>query len=335
MNISHIKQKIRRQISQCVKKLMPDFDNFKRKIRLIKSMYVPFQLKNKSDKKRVICIYKEKSPDSAGLADRLKAMVSSYIIAKENGASLYIYHDLGFQLTDYLLPNSVDWFIEKEDISWGLNKVHNLWFTSEVKKIKTGKKEIHPHFTWDVTAKLNDELKQKYSFYCCFHRLFKPSPKLSSQIDNTFATCGLVENNFVAVHARFLDFFETVETKDDTAFTRHASPEEQVNMLESMKKTLRMLHEKTGKSIVLFSDSKTFLSAEHEPYVMIIPGEVGHVYAKGDNSDVVMKAFLDMFVISKAASVYNIVGDGLYPSGYSYMGARIGNKKFERVSRIR
>ena len=35
-----------------------------------------------------------------------------------------------------------------------------------------------------------------------------------------------------------------------------------------------------------------------------------------------------------AKRVYNIIGPGTYASGYSYMGARIGQKPFSRMQRI-
>ncbi|MBR3695047.1 MAG: hypothetical protein IKL98_02270, partial [Akkermansia sp.] len=145
----------------------------------------------------------------------------------------------------------------------------------------------------------------------------------------------LNENEYIAVHARFLDFFENVEQKRVTAFTRHAAPEEQQKMIESVNRTIQhIINKHEGKKVLLFSDSPTFLASPHPEGVCIIPGEVGHIYACSGNKAVTLKAFSDLFMISQASHIYNIVGPGTYPSGYSYLAARIGARPFCRIERL-
>lgn len=331
----YVADRLRRTASKLLAFLVPNSFHLKLRIRCIRSMYRLFDFRAQSDKKRFICYYKSGSPDCPGLADRLKALVTGYVLATENGYPFYIYHDLGFQLRDYLLPAEVDWSLEESSISLGLNRISCIWFAAEMLNLNPRVKEYHLHCAGDITENLEGELKDKYDFGRTFHKLFRPSPHLSQLLEKARHECGIAENEYIAVHIRFLDFFETVESTRDTAFTRHATPEEQAAMIESIHRTVEQIHEQCGgRPIVLFSDSTTFLAAKHPSYVRILPGQVGHIYVHADNQSVIDKAFTDMFIIAGAAHVYNIVGPGTYKSGYSYMGARIGCKPFTRYERL-
>lgn len=74
-------------------------------------------------KKNRVIVYMTDTSEHCGLADRLRTMRTAYVLAKENGRELYIYHNKGFKLEDYLEPNEVDWRIEEKDISFGLNRI--------------------------------------------------------------------------------------------------------------------------------------------------------------------------------------------------------------------
>lgn len=332
--IRRLGERVRRFASNLLARFVPDSYRLKLKVRCLLSMYKPFELRGKSKEKRLICYYRKGSPDCPGLADRLKAMVTGYIIAAENNRPYYIYHDHGFDIQDYLVPNSVNWWIEHKDISLGLNTVARLWYTDKMVHLDESVKEYHSLCGGDITAQLFGELKDKYDFSCVFHQLFTPSARLQQLIDQTCAEYDLQEDSFVAVHIRFLDFFENVEQPTDTVYTKHASVEEQREMIGSIHQTIeKILARHAGKRVLLFSDSKTFLDAPHPGNVIVLPGKVGHIYAHAGEDDVTAKAFLDMFIISRAVHVYSIIGPDTHASGYSYMGARIGGKPFTRVER--
>lgn len=334
LRISFILDKIRRMASSLFAAVVPDSHQFKCKLRCLLALYKPFDLK-KPTENRLIAYYADGSPDCPGLADRLKAMVSGYIVAAENNYKYYIYHQLGFDIQEYLIPNEVDWRIETKDICLGLNHVRFLWFTRHMTSLNKKHSEYHIHYAQDVTENLTEEEKKSYGFFQIFHKLFKPTEHLQQLIRNTQNSLNIQENQYIAIHIRFLDFFERVESKRDTAFTRHASPEEQEEMIRSIHQTIDKIHsESNGLPIILFSDSNKFLNLPHEPYIRIIPGEVGHIFSKEGVKKITDRAFLDMFIIAGAKYVYNIVGPGTYTSGYSYMGARIGNKPFSRIPRI-
>lgn len=335
MKLQFLMDRMRRLASKTIAFLIPNSTHIKLKARALLSVYKLFPLSSKSSEKRLICIYRKKGPFGPGLADRLKCMVSGYIIAKESNRAYYIYHDQGFALDDYLIPASIDWRISYDDMSLGVLSNKRLWFVKKLVKLDDSIAEYHFLSAGDIAETLTGELKCKYDFGLVFHTLFRPSELLQNTIDFICELYSLQENEYIAIHTRFLDFFENVEQDRVTAFTRHASPEQQQKMIDSVNRTIQHISSKhEGKRILLFSDSPTFLAAHHPEGVCIIHGEVGHIYARAGNKNVTLKAFSDMFIISRASHIYNIVGPGMYSSGYSYLAARIGSRPFCRIERL-
>ena len=337
LNRKHFVARLRRCISIVFHVIIPNWRHLKAKLQLIFSTYKLFAPdKNTAKERRIIRLHINGGSDSPGLADRMKAYVSTYIIAEESGYKFYLYHDCGFQLDDYLEPNEVDWRIEKNNINFGIRHFKILWSASHIKPLNPRILEYHTHFYQDVISNLPDELKDKYSMYEVFNRLFKPTSYLTSLLEKAFQSLKLSENAYIAVHCRFLDFFEAVEHKsDEYPFMKHASDEEQMSMIRSVHKTLDIIHyENMGKPILLFSDSSKFLNSDHQEFIRTVNGKVGHIFTHSGDKNVIDKAFVDMFLMSKANKVYNIIGPGTLASGYSQQAALIGNKPFERIERI-
>lgn len=69
------------------------------------------------DNKRVICIYDGKIRNG-GLADRLRGIVSVYKVCKEVNIDLKINFVHPFKLTDFLIPNKVNWDIKSDDMNY-------------------------------------------------------------------------------------------------------------------------------------------------------------------------------------------------------------------------
>lgn len=331
----HIISRIRRCASIIVCKLFPNGGDLKNKFNLIRSTYKWYQFKQITTQKRLIRIFAKNAADRPGLADRLKAFLGCYVIAEENGYRFYIYHDAGFDLTDYLEPNEIDWRIKKNDIQWGINRFKIIWCSTQFEQLDSRYSEYHPHFTWDVIGNLPDHLKEKYEFRKTFDKLFKPSAHLRNLINRVYAESGIVENQYIAVHIRFLDFFEPVEQNpEETPFITHATYEEQKAMIKSIHATLEDIHkDNPGMPLILFSDSNKFMNAPHPDYVRQLSGTVGHIHTHQGNQTITDKAFADLFTIAGANKVYSIVGKGTYPSGYCKTAALLGNKPFYRIDR--
>lgn len=332
MNLRYIFDIIRRKAGKLVTRCLPIS---KDQLKVMWTTYSLFSFRKKKKERRVICLFKTGSEDSTGLADRIKAFVSTYIVAKKNDYRFYVYHEQGFDLQKFLEPNEVDWRIKLEDISLGLNQFKILWYLGHVPKLDTSIYEYHTHRTQDICYAQGASLGPDFTFSKVFHKLFRPSAFLQNEIRKAMEESAITKGRYIAVHVRFLDFFETVETKRDTYYTRHASDEEKEMMIESMLLTIRNIHEKhEGSDILLFSDSRTFLSVEFPSYVKQLRGKVGHISVYSDDMDVITKTFVDFFVISEASKVYNINGPGTYDSNYCRVAASIGDVPFDRVPRV-
>lgn len=80
----------------------------------------------------------------------------------------------------------------------------------------------------------------------------------------------------------------------------------------------------------MFSDSKVFMNSIQDlPVRTLDSSSIGHIsFTNSDDS--IVKAFLDMFMISKASKVYVVHAPELYNNScYALVGARIGNVDFE------
>lgn len=267
-----------------------------------------------------------------GIADRLRSIVTAYVIARENNRKYYIYHDKDFKLDDYLKPAGEDWRIDEKEICRGLNNVAFLWFLKTWPKLNPLRKEYHCYWASSLIdlKVLPPGIQEKYTFSSAFWSLFKMSPRLERMVGNAMAAANLNENNYVAVHLRFLNFFEAVEERC-TDLNGTASADEQKAMLADINQTLRNIYSEHGMRIVLFADSNRFLEAAHPDFCTILPGQVGHVLRHTHNEAITDKAFVDLMVISKAKAVISVIGDGIYGGGFSMTAATIGHKPFIKV----
>ena len=298
--------------------------------RILKTTYKLFSFAP-ANPNRVI-VYMVPNTEFAGLADRFRTFVNSYIISQENKRNLFIYHNIGFRLEKYLMPNLVDWRIEPAEINCGINRVSFLWFNENCPVLKHQKKEYHAYSLYhDIIPTLTPAQKEKYSFQSVFNTLFTPSQHLQTLIQNAMDHAGLRDNQFIAFHLRFLNFFEPVEP-DKTEKDVTGTPEMQAQMIKNVHDTIERIYQKSDcQHVLLLSDSNRFLQAPHPEYIKILPGIVGHVIRHNENDTITDKAFTDFFVMSKAKEVYSITGDYIYGGGFSMTAALIQNKPFHQI----
>lgn len=271
-------------------------------------------------------IYMSETTEFAGLADRFKTFINGYILSQENNRSIHIYHNKGFPLEKYLEPNEIDWRISPHEICWGLNRVQLLWFDQFPLTLKKTGKEYHGYALYaDITPLLTEEKQKKYEFSKVFNTLFQPSTHLKHLLDSAMKACDLQENQFIAVHLRFLDFFEPVE-KEATQAT--GTPAQQAQMILNIHHTIDHIRKKSGcNSVLLFSDSNKFLQASHPDYIKVLPGTVGHISRHSGTDFITDKAFTDLFVMGKARHIYRILGEHIYPGGFAQTAARLAGKE--------
>ena len=300
---------------------------YNQQLQILKSFYKLFEF-GKPRSKRLVLVMTDDT-ERHGLADRIRTIISGYVIACKNDMEFYLHHSAGFAWETYLEPNQVNWLIKQEDISRGLNRVNILWFPDKWPHIDNQKKEYHGYRLYPLWDYLEKEEKHNYSFYDIFWKLFKPSAHLSNIVESTLSQCQLKEKEYIAFHLRFLNFFELVERNSKKVTS---TPEQRKLMVERVHKTIEEVYKKSGcKKVLLFSDSNSFLNMEHPSYICTIPGNVAHIGKKAHDNSITDKVFIDLFVMSKAKIIYSIVGENIYGGRFSQAASKIGNVPFKRV----
>ena len=278
---------------------------------------------------RVIC-YMSANSVSEGLADRLRTILTSFVFADVNGRTFHLYHDKDFKLEEYLIPNEIDWRIKKEDISFGLNRVALIFhWRNSIPKLRWPNREYHMYAAQTlVNLSTPSHLADKYTDGKVFQRLFKLSNRLQLIVDKAMQEASLIENEYIAFHLRFLNFFDPVELRGKVTST----PEQREDMLNKVNSIIEQVHQQQpDKKILLFSDSPSFLAAAHPSYVHVLAGTVGYIAKHGTNQAIVDKTFLDLIVMSKAAAIYSIIGNNIYGGGFSRQAALIADKPYHKI----
>ena len=266
-----------------------------------------------------------------GLADRMKAIVNCYNIAKMNGYQFKIVFKIPFRLEDYLVPNEVKWKAEFADLRYSLGGTrffNELYFLSEDSwKGRTHLAKGKEYHCYNYVGNRQPRMfpESGYEWSKLYHELFRPSPSLQAAID----ACGYEEKSYVAVHLRFvnaLENFEEVTCWDNALHTE----EEKVNLINRCKQGLLRIKEANGGCRVLvFSDSKRFLDTLGDiPVEVLDHDNVGHV-SYGADDDATLKTFVDLYMIARAKKVYRIDAPELYAwSGFAVTAAMIGRVDF-------
>lgn len=279
------------------------------------------------NKNRVI-VYMSDDSAQAGLADRLRTIRTAYVCSAISNRTFHVYHQVkGCRLEDYLEPNEIDWRINKNDIDFNLKNIAICYNYREI-PVCTLDRELHMYSADGIISEMrNADEYPEYSDHEVYRRLFKPSAMLQKMVDSTMSTAGIQENEYIAFHLRFLNFFEQVEVHGKVSST----PEEQRQMIDSVHSVIERISKENGcEKVLIFSDSNAFIHAEHPDYIKHLPGVVGHI-SKHDNKQITDKTFVDLFVMSKAKAIYSIRGKNIYGGGFSRDAAIIGNKPFIEV----
>lgn len=264
-----------------------------------------------------------------GLADRLKAIINCYDIAKMNGYQFRIVFKTPFHLEDYLVPNAVDWVADFSDLNYSLvgtrffNELNFL--TEESWKGRTRLKKNKEYHCYSYVGNRQPKIfpESGYAWTQLYHELFRPSPRLQAAVD----ACGYPERSYVAVHLRFvnaLENFEKVTCCDNALQTE----EEKLDLIRRCKQgLLRIKKENEGCRVLVFSDSKRFLDALTDiPVEVLSHDHVGHISYEREGT---LKTFVDLYMIARASKVYRIDAPELYAwSGFAITGAMIGDVDF-------
>ncbi len=253
-----------------------------------------------------------------GLADRFKSIIGMYYISTMNKFKFKLIFNIPFKLEKYLLPNKVNWVLEKGDIDYGM-------FTTK----------LIMYDGFEDMPLLNDEINQ---YHCCFytghnylqyhqvenweerwrvmfHNLFRPSEYLEELLERE-----LPKETYAAVHLRFVNALGEFEKGYKSRLTHR----EQLQLVDKCFEMIDVIVQKENNPLYIISDNEYFMRlAQKRGYMILGTGHIRHI-SFGSDSESHDKTFVDFFALSNAQKIYAIHGEALYNSVFPYYAAIIG-----------
>jgi len=298
--------------------------------RLLKTYYRSDNIITHCDKKKIIVMIDGRTIHN-GLSDRFKGICSAFRYAQNYGYDFRLFYHYPFDIETFLVPNEYDWTISEADIVYNtefskpilLNdyqiqkyEARERYLTESIKDFK----QIHLY-----TNALFGEQRFSDDFNC----LFKPTPLLQNELDKHL---NLIGNNYITISLRF----QCLLGDDFNEIGAKVLDKENAELLKDdvLQQIQLIRNDNLDKNVVVFSDSKIFLSyvSSRLDYVYVVPGEIVHVDNTSDaETNSYLKTFVDFFMISKAVKAYLIYSDLLYMSGFPKRAAEINNIPFEAV----
>lgn len=270
-----------------------------------------------------------------GMFDRFKGIVTAYALAKQKGIPFRIHWIYPFDLSEYLIPNKVNWIIADGDVVFSLFKSHPLIVygeSSNPKRLLTLDvlKQVHVYYGADSLEKINELHFTNYEWGVLFKELFSPSQKLRSVIDDYKKKLG---NRYISIHFRFQNL---LGDKNEIYDNKVLPENEQKILIKRCKERIDyILNDKKGYNVFIASDSDAFLSSlKSESNLLVTDGRAVHI----DNVLVmkeldIVKSFVDFYLISESSYVYSVKFGDMYSSAFPQYAAKINNVPFERIEK--
>lgn len=272
-----------------------------------------------------------------GLTDRFKGIATTYEFSKDFGLPFYLYYKSPFDITDYLVPNQIDWRVKDEDVlynkntsvpvflnNWQSNTSFHKIYLKQVLKRHPGK-QIHVY--GDSPYYINKYVDD-------FYFLFKTSEYLQLAIDKCIREVG--QKGYAAMSFRFLMLLG--DFKEEHSFYPTLDAKGQKELMERCERqVLKVREEKQiNGRILITADSKKFvdyMSSRHD-FVYVVPGEIAHIDNKHDSTkEIYLKTFLDMFMLSNADTIYQLcTGDMYKNSAFARQAAMLGKKEYIKIT---
>ena len=269
---------------------------------------------------------------NGGLCDCLHGIISAYYIAKKENRPFRISFTCPFRLTDFFVPNQIEWRIDPEEIDYRscrirhvpmmLGRFHATWAEERAFHLR--------HLTHiarhrgPVLLFTNAHLLGEQEFSQYFNELFRPSPALQEHIDLHLSHIG---GSYLGATFRFRnllgDFHE--------ANSLPASTAEQKSLILRSIAQIELLHrENPSKKIIVTSDSQKFCeSLSHLSYVYVIPGSRLNITTPDTSS--AMNSFLELMLLSRSVGNRLYVTEGMYRSNFAQTASFIGNLPYLEI----
>ena len=311
---------------------------FMMKTAIVKNCYPPL-----SEIKPKVIFLCNKIEAHGGLSDRMHGMISVYKLCRELGLEYKLAHFHPFDISLYLQPNKVDWYIPEEYVDMNKHNVvivdcpilpnkitgftdrqgfyyHLNRLTKALKKASKKGKQIHVYSNTSLTT------PEEYNKY--FHELFKPSEDLQRQVDWNLQQIG---GEFVSVSTRFQNLMG--DFKDGNAKALDSEEEKKEYIRKCIGKVEEIHGKHPDKKMLVTSDSARFIEEVKKlPYVYVIPGKIGHVdYSPSNAHDIHLKTFLDLLTLSESSKLYYIVTGKMYGGHFAETASFINNRPYEVI----
>ncbi len=270
--------------------------------------------------KNVFYLYFDPSLSHPGLADRLKAILCCYYIAKSNNYSFRIVFERPFLLKDYLVPNEVNWFAEEKELEYSFFDTRIMSYWGQFKILKPNKKYICYNYLDDIMP----ELKKNHSIWeDLFNKLFTPSKKLNEMMMET----GLKYHQYIAIHLRFVNALGEFEKG-----AHPLSKGDQNKLVDRCRCCIEKICKVEDYPLVVFSDSSYFLRCITDLPVKILGGSnISHIKYT-EKEDDILKTFFDFLMIQRSNKVYRIIAPEMFRSNFSAIAAKTGGIIIEDIN---
>ena len=302
----------------------PDHDDYK-----FYNRYYELSEKDNLDKDfktGIICMFDGRAYHG-GITDRLRGILSTYQFAKKKGWPFYINFTSPFLLEKYLEPNSFDWRIKPDNISYSktisfpfiIEDEPDLYSSLRMKiGLKLSKPQIHVYSNADTG---------RGQYKLLFNELFRPTAKLKSQVDYHLSCLG---SHYEGFTFRFLQLLG--DFKDWLQVT--LTEKEAVDLMHRVGEEFKKLtaHIGNNEKILVTSDSKRFLNyiSSIDSRVYVVPGEVKNIdLLKGEYEEAWLKTFIDQQLLMHASKVTLVRTGQMYKSGFPRFAAEIGGVDFK------
>lgn len=257
-----------------------------------------------------------------GLVDRLKAIIGLYYIAKCN--------NLEFKLSNftwlekYLVPNKVNWKIQDAQRLRSMLNVKLLNYDPLAKVPTNLRGEYH---VYNYSGKNILETNNIENWRKIWHESFVELFKLTAHTQSIIERQNLSENEYIAVHIRFVNALTLTEPHFPQ---RPLEGEERKELIRSCLNKLAEIQTSSNLPVCVFSDTKSFLEIAKEKDFIISEGDIGNI-SYNNSEEVMDKTFQDLLVMSRAKKIVRFRNKHLYESAYSKYAAIIGAKEYEII----
>ncbi|MBR0045863.1 MAG: hypothetical protein IJP75_03135 [Bacteroidaceae bacterium] len=279
--------------------------------------------------------------ESGGLADRLRGIVSVYMLCKDKGLDFRILFTHPFPLEMFLVPNQYDWRIPNNQMTYTRPAAtpvclevgsESYWQAQKQKSFL--EKQIDSANSSQIHVYTNALFAYFDHYGLSFLELFKPSERLQQAIDKELSILGV---DFISVSARFMgvlgDFTDTMKTGVLPA-------EKKKRLIDACIQQIEALHnEHPQMKVLVNSDSFFFLEQVKQlPYTYTIPGNITHLDVTNkevtheDIYKTYEKTFLDFFMIAHAQSIYRLESRWMRASGFPHAASLIFGRPFHPIN---